>query len=126
LCPSWDWGWRAKSFLVLHFISRWLDRAIVRLIEGFGRVMRRDERKDAHSAARQGAGCSFRYTQGLVYLWKSVDSEGDVLDMLVHTKRNKAAALKLMRKPLKKYGFLQEAMVTDDLRSYSAAARVSG
>jgi putative transposase len=36
----------------------------------------------------------------LVYLWRAVDGEGEVLDVLVQTKRNKAAALKLMRKLL--------------------------
>jgi putative transposase len=62
----------------------------------------------------------------LVYLWRAVDSEGEVLDVLVQTKRNKAAALKLMRKLLKKYGFIPDNMVTDDLRSYHAAARELG
>jgi transposase-like protein len=62
----------------------------------------------------------------LVCLWRAVDTEGEVLDVLVQTKRNKAPALKLMRKLLKKYGFLPGAMVTDDLRSYSAAARDLG
>ena len=62
----------------------------------------------------------------LVYLWRAVDSEGEVLDVLVQAKRNKAAALKLMRKLLKKYGFLPENLVTDDLRSYTAAARDLG
>ena len=61
-----------------------------------------------------------------VYLWRAVDSEGEVLDVLVQSKRNKAAALKLMRKLLKKYGFLPETLVTDDLRSYHAAARDLG
>jgi len=49
-----------------------------------------------------------------------------VLDVLVQTKRNKAAALKLMRKPLKKDGFVPQKLVTDDLRSYHAAARDLG
>jgi putative transposase len=62
----------------------------------------------------------------LVYLWRAVDSEGEVLDVLVQTKRNKAAALKLMRKLLKKYGFLPEKLITDDLRSYYATARDLG
>jgi putative transposase len=62
----------------------------------------------------------------LVYLWRAVDSEGEVLDVLVQTKRNKAAALKLMRKLLKKHGFLPENPVTDDLRSYHAAVRDLG
>ena len=58
-----------------------------------------------------------------MYMWRAVDSEGEVLDVLVQTKRNKAAALKLMRRLLKKYGVLPESLVTDDLRSYHAAAR---
>ena len=62
----------------------------------------------------------------LVCLWRAVDSEGEVLDVLVQTKRNKAAALKLMRKLLKKYGFIPDKLVTDDLRSYRAAARDLG
>ena len=62
----------------------------------------------------------------LVYLWRAVDSEGEVLDVLVQTKRDKAAAMKLMRKLLKKYRFLPDKMVTDDLRSYGGAARKLG
>ena len=58
----------------------------------------------------------------LVYLWRAVDAEGEVLDVLVQTRRNKRAALKLMRKLLKKYGFVPDKLVTDDLRSYGAAA----
>jgi putative transposase len=38
------------------------------------------------------------------------------------TRRNKRAALKLMRKLLKKYGFVPDKLVTDELRSYAAAA----
>jgi transposase-like protein len=55
--------------------------------------------------------------------WRAVDAEGEVLDVLVQSKRNKHAALKLMRKLLKKYAFVPERLVTDDLRSYGAAAR---
>src|SRR5271165_3760907 len=58
----------------------------------------------------------------LVYLWRAVDAEGEVLDVLVQTRRNKQAALKLMRKLLKKYGFVPDQLVTDELRSYAAAA----
>ena len=39
----------------------------------------------------------------MVYLWRAVDAEGEVLDVLVQSKRNQRAALKLMRKLLKKY-----------------------
>src|SRR5271169_2081660 len=62
----------------------------------------------------------------MVYLWRAVDAEGEVLDVLVQSKRNKHAALKLMRKLLKKYAFAPERLVTDDLRSYGAAARELG
>ena len=58
----------------------------------------------------------------MVYLWRAVDAEGEVLDVLVQTKRNKRAALKLMRKLLKKYGFVPDKLITDELRSYTAAA----
>ena len=62
----------------------------------------------------------------MVYLWRAVDAEGEVLDVLVLTGRNKRAALKLMRKLLKKYGFVTERLITDDLRSYTAAASELG
>src|SRR5271165_5058537 len=62
----------------------------------------------------------------MVYLWRAVDAEGEVLDVLVQSKRNKHAALKLMHKLLKKYAFAPERLVTDDLRSYGAAARDLG
>ena len=58
----------------------------------------------------------------MVYLWRAVGAEGEVLDVLVQSRRNKRAALKLMRKLLKKYGFVPDKLVTDDLRSYAAAA----
>jgi transposase-like protein len=59
----------------------------------------------------------------MVYLWRAVDAEGEVLDVLVQPKRNKHAALKLMRKLLKKYGFVPDRLITDDLCSYGSAAR---
>src|SRR5208337_1207570 len=62
----------------------------------------------------------------MVYLWRAVDAEGEVLDVLVQSRRNKQAALKLMRKLLKKYGFVPDQLITDDLRSYAAAAHNLG
>ena len=49
-----------------------------------------------------------------------------MLDVLVQTRRNTRAALKMMRKLLKKYGFVPDKLVTDDLRSYGAAASELG
>ena len=62
----------------------------------------------------------------MVYLWRAVDAEGEVLDVLVQSRRDKHAALKLMRKLLKKFGFVPDRLITDDLRSYGAAARELG
>ena len=62
----------------------------------------------------------------MVYLWRAADAEGEVLDVLVQSKRNKHAAMKLMRKLLKKYGFVPDQLITDDLRSYGAAAHELG
>jgi putative transposase len=56
-----------------------------------------------------------------LYLWRAVDDEGEVLDILVQKSRDKAAAVKLMRKLLKKQGFAPTVLVTDKLRSYGAA-----
>jgi transposase-like protein len=55
------------------------------------------------------------------WLWRAVDDEGEVLDLLVQPRRDKAAAVKLMRKLLKKQGFAPAVLVTDKLRSYGAA-----
>ena len=55
------------------------------------------------------------------WLWRAVDSEGEVLDILVQRRRDKAAAVKLMRKLLKKHGYAPTVLVTDKLRSYGAA-----
>ena len=55
------------------------------------------------------------------WLWRAVDDEGEVLDLLVQRRRDKTAAVKLMRKLLKKYGFTPDVLVTDKLRSYAAA-----
>ncbi len=59
-----------------------------------------------------------------MYMWRAVDRKGEVLDMLVQKRRNKAAALKLLRKLLKSQGLVPEKIVTDGLASYRAALKV--
>ena len=54
------------------------------------------------------------------YLWRAVDSEGEVLDFLVQRRRNTRAAERLMRKLLKRQGFAPSPIVTDKLGSYGA------
>ena len=61
----------------------------------------------------------------LFYLWRAVDHEGEVLDAVVTSKRDKAAALKLLKRILKKYGRPRK-IVTDGLCSYSAAMKEVG
>jgi putative transposase len=56
-----------------------------------------------------------------VHLWRAVDCEGEVLDVLVQSRRNKQAALKLIRKLLASQGICPTAVVTDKLPSYGAA-----
>jgi transposase-like protein len=61
-----------------------------------------------------------------MYLWRAVDHEGEVLDMLVQRRRDTRAALRLMRKLLKKLGFAPKLLVTDKLGSYGSAFRKLG
>jgi transposase-like protein len=56
-----------------------------------------------------------------MYLWRAVDAEGEVLDVLVQSKRDARAASKLMRKLLKKQGIAPREIVTDKWRAYGAA-----
>src|ERR1700690_2274814 len=55
------------------------------------------------------------------WLWRAVDDEGEVLDLLVQRRRDAKATTKLMRKLLRKQGFAPKTLVTDKLRSYGAA-----
>ena len=61
----------------------------------------------------------------LCYLWRAVDHEGEVLEAVVTARRNKAAALKLLKRIMKKYGRPRK-IVTDRLRAYSAAMKEIG
>jgi putative transposase len=58
-----------------------------------------------------------------MYLWRAVDHEGEILDMLVQRRRDMRAALRLMRKLLRKQGFAPKLLTTDKLASYRAAFR---
>ena len=59
------------------------------------------------------------------YLWRAVDHEGEVLEAVVTKRRNRKAALRFLRKAMKRYG-QPEVIVTDRLRSYPAAMKVIG
>ena len=55
------------------------------------------------------------------YLWRAVDQDGDVLDILIQSKRDRKAAKKFFRKLLKGLQYVPQVIITDQLRSYSAA-----
>ena len=55
------------------------------------------------------------------YLWRAVDQDGNVLDILVQSRRNKAAAKKFFRKLLKGCQYVPRVLITDKLGSYEAA-----
>lgn len=57
------------------------------------------------------------------YLWRAVDQDDNVLDILVRSRRNKKAAKKFFKKLLKGLHDVPRALITDTLRSYSAAKR---
>ena len=59
------------------------------------------------------------------YLWRAVDHEGEVLESFVTKDRDMAAALKFMKKLIKRHGTAQK-ITTDGLRSYKAAMKVLG
>ena len=59
------------------------------------------------------------------YLWRAVDHEGEVLESYVSKRRDRKAALKFLKKAMKRYG-QPEVVVTDKLRSYGAAMKVIG
>jgi len=59
------------------------------------------------------------------YLWRAVDHEGEVLESFVTKRRDRKAALKFLRKTMKRYG-PPHVIVTDLLRSYGAAMKVIG
>jgi putative transposase len=61
----------------------------------------------------------------MVYLWRAVDHEGEVLESFVSKKRDKSAALRFMKKALKRHG-PADTIVTDGLRSYPAAMKELG
>jgi len=67
----------------------------------------------------------FRINGETVYLWRAVDHEGEILEAFVTKRRDRKAALRFLRKTMKRYG-RPEVFVTDRLRSYRAAMNVIG
>ena len=58
------------------------------------------------------------------YLWRAVDQDGDVIDILVQSRRNRQSAMRFFRTLLKDQGRVPRRVITDKLRCYSAAHRL--
>lgn len=105
-------------------IRLWVDR--------FGPVFAKIIRSRRSSYLRQHTQWQWHLDEVFVkingvqhYPWRAVDHEGEVLECFVTRKRDKLAALRFLRKAMKRYG-PPRAVVTDQLRSYSAAMRDIG
>ncbi|MCQ0970178.1 IS6 family transposase [Paracoccus sp. TK19116] len=98
----------------------------------FGPVFAADIRRKRASRLRAGRQWRWHLDEVFVkvrgrqhYLWRAVDHEGEVLEAFVSKTRDRRAALKFLKKLMKRYG-RPEAIVTDRLRSYGAALREMG
>jgi putative transposase len=107
----------ARGIIVTHqTIRTWAEK--------FGRQFAKDLRR--RSAGRYGGKwhldeCVVIINGKKQWLWRTVDQDGFVLDVLVQSRRNAKAAKRLMRKLLKAQGHAPRVMITDKLRSYGRA-----
>ena len=105
-------------------VRQWVDR--------FGTHFASKIRKQRASYMRQVTQWQWHLDEVFVkingvqhYLWRAVDHEGEVLESFVTKKRDKAAALKLLKKAMKRYGKPQ-VIITDRCPSYGAAMKEIG
>ena len=105
-------------------VRKWVDR--------FGPMFASTIRKKRVQAMRQHTHWQWHLDEVYVrvqgemkYLWRAVDHEGEVLESFVSNDRDKAAALKFMKKLMKRHGTAKK-ITTDGLRSYRAAMKEIG
>ena len=98
----------------------------------FGPLFASEIRKDRTNRTRSYSNWQWHLDEVFVkingethYLWRAVDHEGEVLENFVTKRRDHKAALKFLRKTMKRYGN-PEVIVTDRLKSYGAAMKVIG
>ena len=98
----------------------------------FGPIFAAELRKKRKGRMRALSGCRWHLDEVFVkingerhYLWRAVDQEGEVLEAFVSKKRDRKAALKFLRKLMKRYP-RPDAIITDRLRSYRTALREMG
>ena len=98
----------------------------------FGPIFAAELRKKRKGRMRALSGCRWHLDEVFVkingerhYLWRAVDQGGEVLEAFVSKKKDRKAALKFLRKLMKRYP-RPDAIITDRLRSYRAALRELG
>jgi hypothetical protein len=74
-----------------------------------------------HPLATSGIGMRYFSPSRAHYLWRAVDQDENVLDILVQRRRDKQAAKKFFRKLLKGLRYVPWVIITDKLKSYGAA-----
>jgi len=101
-------------------IRRWVDKF------GSKYAKRIKSRSEPPSPVRHLDEVYTKINGKTVYLWRAVDDEGTVLDIVVQRRRNTKAATRLLRKLLKNQGVRPTKIVTDKLGSYGAALKLLG
>src|SRR4051812_13636066 len=98
-------------------VRRWCDK--------FGKAYADGLRRRARTGDKWHLDEVFLKINGVThYLWRAVDQNGIVLDILVQPKRDRFAAIRFFRKLLRATGCKPHVIITDKLRSYGAAKRV--
>ena len=111
------------------FVDRGLDvsyETVRRWVLKFGPVLARRlrERRSGPSDRWHLDEMVVRIAGKRMYLWRAVDHEGEILEILEQRRRDKRAPLRLMRKLLRKQGFAPKLLTTDKLGSYGSAFRI--
>jgi len=101
-------------------IHRWIDKF------GSTYAKRIKSRSESPSPVWHLDEAYTKISSQMVYLWRAVDDEGTVLDVVVQRRRNKKAAMRLLRKLLRNHGVKPTRIVTHRLGSYSAALKLLG
>ena len=131
VCPETSCGWTDSTLLFERGIDVCHETVRFRW-NRFGPMFAAEIRRKRSSHLRQHTQWRWHLDEVYVkingemhYLWRAVDHEGEVLESLATKTRDKAAALKLMKRLMKRYG-KPETVVTDGLRSYGAAMKEIG
>jgi putative transposase len=113
-------AWRLLPFVFLLYIVNYIDR--VRCLK-FGQTYANDlRRKSPRPGDRWHLDEVFLKINGrLHYLWLAVNQDGDVLDIMVQSRRDKKAAKRFFRKLLKELRNVPRVIITDKLKSYGVA-----